>query len=265
MTESQSSLRFEREGAVAVLTMDRPHAANSLDLALSRELMEAAIAVDRDESVRAVLLRSEGKLFSGGGDVGSFARAGDKVPNLISEETAYLHAAVARFARMDKPLVTAIQGFAAGAGFSLAVLGDIVVAGKAAQFCLAYTGIGLTPDGGASWLLPRLIGLRKAQQLLLTNARLSADDALEIGLVTEVVPDEELDAAARGWAARLAEGPTRAFARCRDLLLSAYGESLETHLEREARGIVESAAGSDGKEGIASFLTKRKPHFSGRS
>ncbi|MET0363783.1 MAG: enoyl-CoA hydratase/isomerase family protein [Sphingobium sp.] len=265
MTETFQTLRFERAGAVAVITIDRPQAGNAIDVAMSRELMNAAIACDRDAGIRAVLLRSEGKLFSAGGDIGAFSDVGEKVPDLISEETAYLHAAIARLARMDKPLVTAVQGFAAGAGFSLAVLGDIAVAGKAAQFTLGYTGIGLTPDGGASWLLPRLVGLRQAQRLILTNARLTAEEALAIGLVTEVVEDVALNTVARGWAERLAAGPTMAFARCRDLLLGTFAETLETHLEREARGIVESAAGADGRAGIAAFLAKRKPEFSGQS
>ncbi len=156
-------------------------------------------------------------------------------------ETAYLRSAVARLAQMDKPLVVAVQGFAAGAGFSLAMLGDIVIAGHAAQFTLAYTGIGLTPDGGASWLLPRLVGLRKAQEMILMNTRLGADDALAAGLVTRVVPDAELAAEALRIAKALAAGPTRAFGRTRELLLASYGETFEGHLEREARGIVASA------------------------
>jgi 2-(1,2-epoxy-1,2-dihydrophenyl)acetyl-CoA isomerase len=265
MNETYDTLKFERDGAVAVITLHRPQAGNAIDVNMARDLMHAAIQCDRDTTIRAVLLRSEGKLFCAGGDIGGFSGAGDKVPDLISEETAYLHAAVARLARMDKPLVTAIQGFAAGAGFSLAMLADIAIAGEAAQFTLAYTGIALTPDGGASWLLPRLVGLRKAQEMILTNSRLTAAEALTGGLVTQVVPDAELDAAARATAQRLANGPTKAFARSRELLLSAYGESLETHLERESRGIVNAAAGADGKEGIAAFLDKRKPAFSGES
>lgn len=263
MSETYETLKFERDGAVAVVTLNRPRAGNAIDVAMARELMDVAIVCDRDSAIRAVLLRSDGKLFCAGGDVGAFADAGDKMPALISEETAYLHAAIARLARMDKPFVTAIQGFAAGAGFSLAMLADIAIAGEAAQFTLAYTGIGLTPDGGASWLLPRLVGLRKAQEMILTNSRLSAAEALAAGLVTQVVPDTELDEAARAYARRLASGPTKAFARSRELLLSAYGENLETHLERESRGIVNSAAGADGQEGVAAFLGKREPAFSG--
>jgi len=265
MSETYETLKFERDGAVAIVTLYRPQAGNAIDVNMARDLLHVAIRCDRDASVRAVLLRSEGKLFCPGGDIGAFSGAGDKVPDLISEETAYLHGAVARFARMDKPLVTAIQGFAAGAGFSLAMLADVAIAGEAAQFTLAYTGIALTPDGGASWLLPRLVGLRKAQEMILLNSRLSAAEALAAGLVTQVVGDADLDATARAVAHKLAQGPTKAFARSRELLLSAYGETLETHLERESRGIVGASAGIDGREGIAAFLDKRKPAFTGQS
>ncbi|SCW90446.1 2-(1,2-epoxy-1,2-dihydrophenyl)acetyl-CoA isomerase [Sphingobium faniae] len=261
--EDFTTLRFERDGAVAVIAINRPQAGNAIDVTMSRELLHAAIACDRDDSVRAVLLRSEGKLFSAGGDIGAFVGAGDKMPDLISEETAYLHAAVARLARMDKPLVVAVQGFAAGAGFSLAMLGDIVMAGKAAQFTLAYTAIGLTPDGGASWLLPRLVGYRKAQEMILLNRRFGAQEALDIGLLTQVVEDEDLLTRALEIAHQLAAGPTRAFGRCRDLMLGCFGETLETHLEREARGIVASAGERDGKEGVRAFLAKAKPEFTG--
>jgi len=263
MSEQGSPITQSREGAVAIVSLNRPSAGNALDVATAKAFIEAAIAVDCDNSVRAVLLTSNCKLFSAGGDINGFAGAGDKAPDRISEETAYLHAGIARFARMDKPLVVAVQGFAAGAGFSLAMLGDIVIAGDAAQFTLAYTAIGLTPDGGASWLLPRLVGLRKAQEMILLNTRLTAPEALTAGLVTRVVPDAELASEAMKAAQTLANGPTKAFARSRALLLASFGETLEAHLEEEARGIVQCAAGADGKEGIAAFLAKRVPEFRG--
>lgn len=259
----QESVVVTRDGLVAIITLNCPQAGNALDVATTKALLDVSIALDCDRSVRAVLLRSEGRLFCVGGDINSFAGAGEKVPDLISEETAYFHAAVARLARMDKPLVVAVQGFAAGAGFSLAMLADIVIAGEAAQFALSYTGVGLTPDGGASWLLPRLVGLRKAQEMLLLNTRLNAKDALAAGLVTRVVSDADLSAEAIKVVHSLAEGPTRAFARVRELLLASFGETFETQLERESRGIVQSAAGADGQEGIAAFLAKRPPEFSG--
>jgi 2-(1,2-epoxy-1,2-dihydrophenyl)acetyl-CoA isomerase len=265
MANDYSTLRFERDGAVATLTLCRPQTGNAIELQMARDLLQASIAADRDGGIRAVVLQSEGHMFCAGGDLNAFAAAEEDAPALMSEVTAILHAAIARLARMDKPLIVGVQGFAAGAGFSLAMLGDIVIASRSAQFTLAYTGIGLTPDGGASWLLPRLVGLRKAQQLILSNTRLAADEALEIGLVTEVVADDVLQGCVRDWAMRLAEGPTKAFARSRNLLLDVFGETFEAHLERESRAIVESCGGMDGQDGIAAFLAKRRPTFSGKS
>ncbi|EQB12194.1 hypothetical protein RLDS_20800 [Sphingobium lactosutens DS20] len=259
----KSGVQILRDGAVATILMNRPDAGNALDLDTSRELLDAAVAVDCDDTVRAVLLASEGKLFCAGGDISGFASAGDRVAQLVSMETAYLHGAVSRLARMNKPLVVAVQGFAAGAGFSLAMLGDIVIAAQGAQFTLAYTGIGLTPDGGASWLLPKLVGLRKAQEMILLNPRLSAQQALESGLITRVVPDLELKEEAQRVVQQLASGPTRAFGRVRDLLLDSYADGLESHLEQEVRGIMNSANDADSKGAIAAFLEKRKPVFKG--
>ncbi|MET0371174.1 MAG: enoyl-CoA hydratase/isomerase family protein, partial [Sphingobium sp.] len=213
--QSQGGLIVERDGAVQVITLDRPAAGNTVDLPLSRALMLAAIACDRDDDVRAVLLRSNGRFFCAGGDIGQFGQAGDALPGQLLELTALLHSATARFARMNKPLVTAVQGFAAGAGLGLAIMGDIVIAGEAAAFTPAYAGIGLSPDAGATWLLPRLVGLRRAQQMMLLNTKLDAQAALAAGLVTEVVPDDRLQDHALAIAQRLAAGPTAAFARTR--------------------------------------------------
>ena len=261
---SKTTLVRETLGSVAVLTLNRPRQGNSLDIDLSRQLMEQAIACNCDPEIRAVILKAEGKFFCAGGDVPFFAEAGENLPHVLLEETALLHAAITRLARMQKPLITAIQGFAAGAGFSLAMLGDIVLASRSAQFTLAYTGIGLTPDGGATWLLPRLVGLRRTQAMILLNPRLSAEQALTEGLVTEVVEDDLLYERANAIARELAAGPSTAFGRVRELLLTSLNETLETHLEREAREISASAATKDGREGISAFLEKRTADFVGR-
>ena len=166
-------VRIERRGRSAWIVLSRPDRGNTIDLATARALMSAAAACDADEGISCVVLTGEGKLFCGGGDVQSFATAADDAPRLIRAITSHLHVAIATFARMDKPLVTVINGPAAGAGLSLAILGDIALASRSAHFTVAYTGIGLTPDGGASWLLPRLVGLRRAQELVLTNRRLT--------------------------------------------------------------------------------------------
>jgi 2-(1,2-epoxy-1,2-dihydrophenyl)acetyl-CoA isomerase len=257
-----SSLLFEREGAVARLTLNRPAAANAIDLGLARELMMAAITCDEDNSIRCVLLTGTGRFFCPGGDVRSFMLAGPSIGSLLKEITAYFHMAIARFARMNKPLVTAVNGVAAGAGFSLALLGDIVLGARTAQFTAAYTALGVSPDGGLSWLLPRLVGLRAAQELIFTNRTLSADEAKDLGLITRIVEAESLAAEAAKLTQELASGPTAAYGKLRNLFLRSSESSLESHLEEESRGLAETSRSAHGQEGIAAFVSKRKPDFS---
>ena len=257
----EQPLIFGREGSVARLTLNRPRIGNALDLSLARALMEAAIRCDEDETIRCVVLTGAGKLFCAGGDIGSFAEAADNIAGLLKQLTAYLHMAISRFARMGKPLVTVVNGHAAGAGLSLAILGDIVLAARSAQFTLAYCGIGLSPDGGSTWLLPRLIGLRQTQELALTNKRIPAEEAARLGLITRVVDDEALAADAQFTVKALASSATQALGATRHLLLSSFETSLETQMELEARAIAAASRTAEGREGQAAFLAKRSPTF----
>ncbi len=250
-----------RENGIARITLNRPQAGNAIDLPLARALWDAANEVDEDNSIRVVTLTGAGKLFCGGGDVGAFANAGERFSTLLKELTGYVHSAIARFARMNKPMVTIINGPAAGAGFNLSLMGDIAIAAQSAHFTTAYTGIGLTPDGGATWLLPRLVGLRRAQEIILLNKRVSATEAAEIGMITKAVPDETLAEEAEAIAVKLANGATRALGRTRNLLNAGFETALETQLELEARSIAASGRGPEGREGVAAFLAKRKPNF----
>ena len=260
---SDQTVLLEKSDDVATVTLNRPDAANGIDLPTGKALMAAALDCDEDPAVRAVVLTGAGKMFSAGGDLKSFAGFGDTLPARLKELTTYLHAATSRFARMDAPLICAVNGTAAGAGFSLAIAGDLVLLAESAKLTMAYTGVGLSPDGSSSWYLPRLLGLRRAQELMLTNRRLSAAEALEWGLVNEVVPDAELADRARALATQLASGATRAFGTVKKLLATTFQESLETQLELESRGIADNARGADGREGIAAFVAKRKPEFRG--
>jgi len=255
-------LLFERDGAVAKLTLNRPAAANAIDLPLAKELMLAAIKCDEDESIRCVLLTATGRFFCAGGDIRSFVSAGTSVSALLKEMTAYFHMGVARFARMEKPLIVAVNGTAAGAGFSLALLGDLVISARSAQFTSAYTALGVTSDGGLSWLLPRLVGLRRAQELIITNRMLSAQDALNLDLITRIVENESLVEEAFRQAQELANGPTAAYGKLRQLLLRSSESSFESHLEDESRALAETSRSHHGSEGIDAFITKRKPDFS---
>jgi 2-(1,2-epoxy-1,2-dihydrophenyl)acetyl-CoA isomerase len=252
---------FERDGPVARLTLNRPDAANSINLPLAQALLDAVIACDEDRGVRAVLLTGAGRFFCAGGDVGAFGAAGDDLPQKLKQITACLHMAVSRLARMSKPLVVAVNGAAAGAGVGLAVLGDIVLAAQSAHFTMAYSALGVSPDGGATWLLPRLIGLRRTQELYLTNRRVGSREAQDIDLVTRVVADDSLAAEAAATAATLAGSAGFAVGRTRNLLLASLSESLESQLEAEARAISDCARSPQGREGVAAFVGKRKPDF----
>ena len=255
-------LLFEQEGAVARLTLNRPTAANAIDMTLARALMLAAIRCDEDDSIRCVLLTGTGRFFCAGGDIRDFVGAGADIGSLLKEMTAYFHMAIARFARMDKPLITAVNGVAAGAGFSLALWGDIALAARGAQFTSAYSGLGLSSDGGLSWLLPRLAGLRRAQELILTNQTLGAEAAVGVGLLTRMVDDSSLADESLRLASELAAGPTKAYGRLRNLLLRNSESSLESHLEAESQALAQSSHTAHGREGVAAFAARRKPDFS---
>jgi len=258
------TLQFEVNDSVATITLHRPDAANAIDLEMGRDLMHAAICCDEDPSVRAVVLRATGKMFCAGGDVKSFAAAGEGLPSVLKELTVYLHAAVSRFARMRAPLVAAVQGTAAGAGFSIAMAADFVVASRAAKFVMAYTGIGLAPDGGSTWVLPRLLGTRRAAELMMTNRVLSAEEALDWGLVNRVVEDDRVNEEARSLARTLASGPTEAFGAVKRLLIESGQNGIETQMELEAREIARVARTEDARGAIRAFVEKKKPRFSGR-
>jgi 2-(1,2-epoxy-1,2-dihydrophenyl)acetyl-CoA isomerase len=250
-----------REG-VAHLTLNRPDAANGINLALARDLMDATLAIAADSRVRAVLLTGAGARFCGGGDLKSFADQ-QELPTHLREVLGSLHVAIAQLVRGDAPVVAAVQGSAAGAGIGLVGASDLVVAGESAKFVMAYTGVGLTPDGASSWFLPRLVGLRRALELTFTNRVLTAAEALEWGLITRVVPDDEVHAEAETIALRLAEGPTRTLAAAKRLLHTSLESTLESHLAREAEEISAAAGRPDAIEGIAAFVEKRPPQFRG--
>ncbi len=260
---SFETLLYETRDGVAYITLNREDAANAINLEMGRDLMLAALQCDEDPGVRAVLIRAKGKIFCAGGDLGSFSSAGEGMPRLLKELTTYLHAAISRFARMSAPVVAAVHGSAAGAGFSLACASDLLVCAESAKFTLAYTRVGLTPDGSSTYYLPRLIGTRRALELMLTNRVLSSQEALAWGLVNRVVADDQLAQESEGLVRQLATGPTRAFGSVKQLLLSSANESLETQMEHEARAIADVAHSSDAREGIEAFFAKRRAKFNG--
>jgi 2-(1,2-epoxy-1,2-dihydrophenyl)acetyl-CoA isomerase len=256
-----STLRFALADGVARVTLNRPEAANSLNAEMAHELAQVAIRCSEDRSVRAVILTGKGRMFSGGGDLKSFAAQGEALPSHLKEVAGNLHAAISRFVRMDAPLIAAVNGPAGGAGFSLCLFCDLVIAAQSAKFVLAYTRAGLSPDGGSTFFLPRIVGLRRALELALTNRALSADEALAWGIVNRVVPDAALQSEAERLAGELAQGATGAFGAAKRLLHHAFTESLETQMELEAQAIAAQARGAESREGIAAFIAKRVPRF----
>ena len=254
-------LLLERAGAVATITLNRPQVGNAIDVPMADALLAAALECEADEAVRCVVLTGAGAMFCAGGDVAGLQEAGERAPALIERLTAPLHMAIGRMSRMNKPLVTAINGAAAGAGLGLAIMGDLVLASRSARFAVAYGAIGLSPDAGATWLLPKLVGLRQAQRLALSGEQIDAVEAERIGLISRAVDADLLAAEATAAAERMARGSMGAFRRTRQLLLASFSHELETHLEREAEGISASAKDADGREGIAAFVEKRRPSF----
>lgn len=260
---SDAPVLFTVEGDVATVTLNRPEAGNTVNMAVAKALVDIAIRCDIDPAIRCVVLTGAGKLFCGGGDVGSFATAEAGASAFLNELAGTFHVAVSRFMRMPKPLLVLVNGPAAGAGLSLSIMGDVVIAARSAHFTAAYGSVGLTPDGGMSWSLPRLVGLRRAQEIIITNRRIKAEEAAAIGLVTRIVDDAELAAEGANVARQLADSPVRAVAGARALLLESGNSSLEAQLERETRSIAAAGGTSECQEGVSAFLERRKPNFTG--
>jgi 2-(1,2-epoxy-1,2-dihydrophenyl)acetyl-CoA isomerase len=259
MTEFET-LKFSQSGPVVSIVLNRPDAANGMNDAMTRELAVAA-GLCATASTKVVTLTGAGRVFCAGGDLKAMAAAED--PGVYVKGIADdLHSAMSTFARMDAVLITAVNGVAAGAGFSLAAAGDLVLAAESAAFTMAYTKAGLSPDGGASYVLPRLVGLRRTQELMITNRLLKASEALDWGLVTEVVADADLPARLDALSAQIASGARGSNSAVKQLLLRSYGSGIEEQLGFEARLIAANASSPDGKEGIAAFLGKRAPEFS---
>lgn len=254
-------IKFEKQGAIAKIELNRPDAANGLDTLMASELKQAAKLCDGDPELKAVVLSASGRFFCAGGDIKQMLSQGDAVGDAIKSLADDLHSAISILARMQAALVVAVNGVAAGAGFSIALIGDIVLAAESSSFTMAYTRAGLCPDGSSSYFLPRLVGLRRAQELMLTNRSLSAAEACELGLVTRVVADDQLQAQADQVAAELASGARLSTAYVKKLLLASAGNDLETQMELEGQLVAQCAASPDGREGIQAFVEKRKPDF----
>jgi 2-(1,2-epoxy-1,2-dihydrophenyl)acetyl-CoA isomerase len=258
---TDGSVLLEVRDGIAHLTLNRPESANAIDIGVARDLLAATTEIEMHSEVRVVLLSGAGARFCAGGDVKGFAALGDELAANIRALIPSLHGAITALVRGDAPVVAAVHGSAAGAGIGLVGASDLVIAGESTKFVMAYTGVGLTPDGSSSWFVPRMVGLHRALELTLTNRVLSAAEACEWGIVTRVVTDDDVKNEALALAEQLAAGPRAAQASAKRLIHTSLEESLEAHLAREADAIVAAAAGEERREGLAAFVDKRAPDF----
>jgi len=265
LAHAYETVNLHRAGPAARIELNRPARRNAWDAALARDLQDALARVAADEEVRAVLLTGAGAGFCSGADLaGGFDPTPDGHPDLRTSLRERYHPAITAIRALPKPVVAAVNGAAAGVGCSLALACDLVLAGESAYFLLAFVNIGLVPDGGSSALIPARIGLARATELAMLGERLPAARALEWGLINAVHADDELAGAADALVARLAAGPTLAYAGAKRQLNAWCLPGLEDQLELEAGIQQEQAASADFAEGATAFLQKRPPTFTGR-
>ncbi len=253
------------DGGIARLRLNRPDAANGMSVELLSALCDAIMVCHGLPDLRVLLLSGEGKNFCAGGDVRAFASKGEKLPDYIRQATAYLQNAVTGLLRLEAPVIASVQGFAAGGGgFGLVCASDLVIAAESAKFMAGATRVAMAPDAGVSVTLSRLVGLRRAMAILLTNPVIDAAEALRLGIVTRLVPDAQLADASLDLARELAAGAPKALAATKRLVWSGTGTSIEQCLSEEARTVSELSGMADAREGLAAVIERRKPNFSGR-
>ena len=261
---SGNSVLYEVADGVATVTLNRPQVMNALDAAMIRGLREAAERLERDAAVRAAVIRGAGPAFLAGGDVAYFRANLARAPEMVREGAAELHRAILALRRAPMPVLASVHGAVAGAGVSLMAAADLAIAAEDTRFTLAYSRIGASPDGGATYFLPRLVGARKALELMLLSDAFDAQAALRLGLVNWVVSAEGLAAETGNIARRLAQGATAAFAETKRLVSEGHERPLAAQLDAEAEAFARCAATRDFAEGVTAFVEKRKPQFKGQ-
>ena len=250
---------------IARIRLNRPEASNAVDADLLRELHAAVLRVHADPTVRVAVLSGEGRNFCAGGDVKTFLGKGEDLPDYLREATAWLQLATAALIQLKAPVIAQVRGFAAGgAGFGFVCAADLVVAAEGARFFSGAVRVGMAPDGGTTVTLARIVGLRRALDILLTNPTLTASEARDLGIVSRVVPDAELAASVDALAAELAAQPPLGLAATKRLVWGGIGSSVEDRFAEEARVVSELSGTADSREGLAAVIERRAPRFTGR-
>ena len=257
-----NSIIYEKSFSIAKIILNNPKEGNTLDLELAKELYAASLDAASDKNIKVLILTANGKLFCGGGNLKFLLSKKKEVKKTLMEMTMYFHGAISRMARMSAPVIVGVNGTAGGGGFSLAITGDVIYAIKDAKFTLAYTNAGLSPDGSSTYYLPRIVGMKRAKELMLTNRLFSAGEALDMGLIDKVVnSNEELNEAINKQAEVFSKGPINAYKSVKKLLSESFNNGLESQMEIESIHISKNAETKDGIEGLTAFSEKRKPNF----
>lgn len=257
---SEPNVLYQTEGSVATITLNRPAVLNALNRDLMLELRQCFERARDDANVRAIVLTGAGRGFASGADL---AGSGPRMDSGTTLRTLY-HPVIMMMREMPKPIIAAVNGVAAGAGMSLVMACDIILAGQSASFLQAFSRIGLIPDAGATWFLPRLVGDMRARALAILADQVPADEAHRLGLVWKVFPDEQLMAEADKMATKLSTMPTRAYGMIKQTLNATHANSLPNQLELEALLQTEAGRTEDFVEGVAAFREKRPAKFKGR-
>lgn len=262
---SYQYIKFSRRDGFAQVTLNRPDSLNAFTAAMHEELAEALTEIEADASVRALLLTGTGRGFCAGQDLSDRKVSADgEAPDLGYSIETYYNPLLRRLRALPMPVVCAVNGVAAGAGANIALSCDLVLAARSARFIQAFCRLGLVPDSGGTWLLPRLVGDARARAMALLGEPVPAEEAQRIGLIYRAVDDEQLMAEARGLCARLASAPTRGLAAIKRLLQSAWTNDYDSQLDLERDTQRELGRSDDYREGVAAFLEKREAKFSGR-
>ncbi len=253
---------FEKLGAIASITFNNPKALNAINEKMATQFKDCLQVCADDQAIRCVIVKGAGRAFMAGGDLKHFYDNLEDIEEVAGSLIEVYHECILLMTSMEKPIVTGVHGAVAGGGIGMALVGDYIIAADTAQFTMAYTGIGTSPDGGSTYLLPRLIGRRAALEMSLLNKPVEAERALALGMVNEVVSESDFDEALQKTAGRLASGAAKAMGNAKRLINeSLESESLEAHLAREKQFFLTCAITDDFKEGLAAFFEKRKPDF----
>lgn len=262
---AEGPVLLDVQEGIARIRLNRADASNAVDVPLLQALHAAALRCHAEPGVRVMILSGEGRNFCAGGDVKTFASKGEALPDYLREATAWLQLATAAMIQLKAPVIARIQGFAAGgAGFGFACAADLVVAAESARFFSGAVRVGMAPDAGTSVTLSRIVGLRRAMDILLTNPTLTAIEACDLGIVSRVVPDDQLDKTVDELATQLAAQPPLALAATKRLVWGGLGSGVEERLAEEARVVSELSGTADSREGLAAVIERRSPRFEGR-